>query len=248
MRAIDLNADLGEGMGDDAAMLDIVTSANVACGLHAGDAATMRRTAAACAARAVAVGAHVSFDDRSHFGRREMVLGRDEVTRLVLGQLEAMRDCAAAVGTRLRHVKPHGALYNMAARDHALAAAIAAAVRAFDPALALFGLSGSASIEEARRAGLTAVSEVFADRGYRRDGSLVPRNEPGALIDMPAAVARRAVEFAQAGHVQSVDGDRVAVQADTICMHGDTPGAVALARAVREALEAEGFVLRCPGA
>ncbi len=237
---VDLNADLGEGMGDDDALLDIVSSANIACGGHAGDAASMARTLRAAAERGVAAGAHPSFEDREHFGRRELDLPPSMVRMQVLRQLDAIAGIAAREGVPLRHVKPHGALYNRAARDPGLAQALAETVREFDAKLAFFALAGSALARAGRAAGLVTVEEVFADRAYRADGSLVPRAEAGAVLHDAGAIATRAVGMVKQGRVIAADGARVKLVAGTICVHGDTPDAVAIARAVRAALERAG--------
>jgi UPF0271 protein len=243
---VDLNADVGEGMGDDVALLDIVTSANIACGLHAGDARTMAQTIDACLARDVAIGAHPSFDDREGFGRRDMELAPGQARALVLRQVAALAAVAERAGARLRHVKPHGALYNMAARDPTLAAAVAAAVREFDADLLLVGLAGSALMAAGAAAGLRVASEVFADRAYRSDGSLVPRSQPGALIDDPQRAVSRALEMVRCASVSSIDGVAVPLRADTICVHGDTPGAAAMAARLRTALTDARIEVRAP--
>jgi UPF0271 protein len=244
---IDLNADVGEGVGDDGGVLPLVSSANVACGFHAGNPSIMRSTVQLARRLRVAVGAHPGFQDQAEFGRRELHMGLTELETLVAYQIGALAGVAALEGVRLSHVKPHGALYNMAARDEAMAAAIARAVRAVDPALVLFGLSGSQLILAGERAGLRVASEVFADRAYRSDGSLAPRGTPGAVVTGAAEVARRAVEMAARRAVTAADGTSVSVRADTICIHGDTPGAAVLARAVRDALAAAGIAVRAPG-
>lgn len=241
---VDLNADLGEGMPGDAELIDVVTSANIACGLHAGDDGTMARTVEWCLARGVAIGAHPSFDDREGFGRREMRLPSGEVRTLVQCQVAALDRIARRAGGALSHVKPHGALYNLAAKDAGLAAEIAAAVRDFDPELLLVGLAGSELVAQGEAAGLRVAREVFADRGYRADGSLVPRSQPGALVEDGAQAVRRAMGMVLDGTIESVDGTAVPLRAETICVHGDTPGAAALARTLREALEAAGIDVR----
>jgi UPF0271 protein len=239
---LDLNCDMGEHygawrMGDDEAILAHVTSANIACGFHAGDPATMRSTVQAALARGVAVGAHPALPDLQGFGRREMKVDATEAYDLVLYQVGALAGFCRALGGRLHHVKPHGALYNMAARDPALADAIARAVRDFDQALVLYGLAGSALTGAGRALGLKTASEVFADRTYRRDGSLTPRSQPDAMIgDLQAAIAQ--VEgMVLRGEVRATDGSVVEVEADTLCIHGDEPNAVAFAREIRAALQ-----------
>jgi UPF0271 protein len=244
---IDLNADVGEGVGDDGGVLPLVSSANIACGFHAGNPSIMRSTVQLAQRYGVAVGAHPGFQDQAEFGRREMHMGLAELENVVAYQVGALAGVAAAEGVRLRHVKPHGALYNMAARDEAMAAAIARAVRAVDPSLVLFGLAGSQLVVAGERIGLRVASEVFADRAYRSDGSLAPRGTAGAVLADAPEVARRAVEMAARQTVTAVDGISVSVRADTICIHGDTPGAGVLARAVRDALTAAGIEVRAPG-
>jgi UPF0271 protein len=250
---VDLNCDLGESfgpwtMGQDGEVLASITSANIACGFHAGDPAVMRRTVRLAREAGVAVGAHPGFPDLAGFGRRELHVTPVEARDLVLYQVGALAAMAAAEGATLEHVKPHGALYNMAARDRRLADAIAEAVRAFDSSLVLFGLAGSALLAAGEAAGLRVASEVFADRAYEPDGSLASRTRPGAVLhDRPAVVAR-AVSMARDGHVAAADGSRVALRADTICVHGDTPGAADLARALRRGLEEAGVSVRRVGA
>jgi UPF0271 protein len=248
---IDLNGDVGESfgayeIGHDAALIPILTSVNIACGFHAGDPGVMRATVALAREHGTAVGAHPGFPDLVGFGRREMKATPREVEDLVAYQIGALAAIAAAQGVRLAHVKPHGALYNMAARDVDLADAIARAIAAVDPSLALFGLPGSQSLEAAQRHKVRAVSEAFADRAYRRDGSLVPRNEPGAVIDDEQIVVTRAVAIARERMVIAADGTRVALDVQTICVHGDTPGAAVLASRIRKALNDAGVQVRAP--
>ena len=240
---IDLNGDVGEGVGQDFDLIPLLTSANVACGLHAGDAGTMRATVALARHHGVAVGAHPSFPDREHFGRRPMSLTAAEAEASVAAQIRALAEIAAREGARLRHVKPHGALYNMAARDVTLADAIARATAAVDPALILVGLAGSELIAAGRRTGLAIAHEVFADRAYAADGTLVPRDRPGAVIHDVDIVAGRAVAMVRDRSVAAIDGTRVPIEADTICLHGDTPNAAALARRIRQALTDAGIQL-----
>jgi UPF0271 protein len=243
---IDLNADLGEGfgiwrLGDDDALLGIVTSANVACGFHAGDPSTMRRVTTRAAAAGVSVGAQVSYRDLAGFGRRFIDVEPGELTDDVLYQMAALDGLARVAGTRVSYVKPHGALYNAVVGHERQADAVVAAVAAYDERLPVLGLPGSALLRAAEAAGLPTVREGFADRGYTSAGTLVPRGRPGALLDDPAVVAERAVRMAADGEVVSVDGTRVPVEIESVCVHGDTPGAVGLARAVRAALEAAGL-------
>jgi UPF0271 protein len=207
----------------------------------------MRSTVQLAQGLGVAIGAHPSFQDREGFGRREMQVDTAELESLVAYQIGALAEVASAVGARLRHVKPHGALYNMAARDASMAEAIARAVQTVDGSLVLFGLSGSELVAAGERAGLAVASEVFADRGYRPDGSLAPRGTPGAVLTGVAEVAQRAVDMATGQGVAGVDGTTIRVKADTICIHGDTPGAAALARAVRAALTGAGIRVVSPG-
>jgi UPF0271 protein len=242
---IDLNSDLGESfgpwpMGQDAALMDSITSANVACGFHAGDPGTMRQTLELARNKGVAVGAHPGFPDLVGFGRREMKASPVEVQDFVLYQVAALAGMAQALGLRLQHVKAHGALYNMACRDRALADAVARAVAAFDRSLVLFGLPDSALLEAGTAAGLPVAAEVFADRAYDPDGSLTSRSKPGSVIDDAAKVVERAVRMVTRKEVVAVDGSVIALRADTICLHGDTTGASDLARAVRAGLEQAG--------
>ena len=242
VNSIDLNCDLGEGAGHDAELMPLITSVNIACGAHAGDEGTMRSTVALAQRYGVAIGAHPGFADREHFGRRELPLSPDEVKILVAGQIDALR-----ARTRVRHVKPHGALYNMAARDPALAAAVAAAVHAADPALVLFGLAGSELLCAGRALGLRVAGEVFADRTYERDGSLTPRNRPDALISDEAAAVAQVLRMVREGVVRSTDGVEVPVVADTICVHGDGPHAVAFATRLNAELRGAGIAVRAFG-
>lgn len=241
---VDLNADLGEGAPDDDALLALVTSANIACGWHAGDAQLMQATVRAALARGVAIGAHPSYPDRDNFGRSEMQRSPDDVRADVVYQVGALAALVRAAGGRLHHVKPHGALYNQAAREPALADAIACAVRAVDPGLALYGLAGSELLRAAERAGLRAVAEVFADRGYQADGSLVPRSQPGALIHDTGEAVARTLRMVREGVVQAVSGETVPLQAQTVCLHGDGPHALAFALALHSALREAGITLR----
>jgi 5-oxoprolinase (ATP-hydrolysing) subunit A len=248
-RTVDLNADLGEGfgvwrLGDDDALLGLVTSANVACGFHAGDPSTMRRVCSRAVEAGVAIGAQVSYRDLAGFGRRFVDVEPAELADDVLYQLAALDGVARASGGRVRYVKPHGALYNAVVTHEAQAAAVVAAVRDLDATLPVLGLPGSALLRAATDAGLRTVAEGFADRGYTPDGTLVPRREPGALVHDPAAVAERAVRMAVDGSVVAVDGTAVSVPVRSICLHGDTPGAVTLARSVRAALAEAGLELR----
>ncbi|MFT3717124.1 LamB/YcsF family protein [Pseudorhodoferax sp.] len=246
---MDINSDLGESlgawtMGDDAAMLDIVTSANVACGFHAGDPAGILATLRAAGARGVAVGAHVAYPDLVGFGRRNMDIASGDLQAAVIYQIGALQGLARAAGVRVAYVKPHGALYNTIAHDERQARDVIAAVRAVDPGLALVVLAGSPLAGWAAGAGLRVVAEAFADRGYTPQGTLVSRREPGAVLHDADLVARRMLRLAREGVVEAVDGSLARVQADSICVHGDSPGAVAMAAAVRRALEQAGVALR----
>jgi UPF0271 protein len=245
---VDLNADLGEGfgawrLGDDDALLDVVTSANVACGFHAGDSATMRAVAAGAAERGVAVGAQVGYRDLAGFGRRRIEYAHDDLRDDVLYQIGALDAFCRVAGDRVRYVKPHGALYNTASVDESQADAVVTAVREYDASLPLLCLPGSALARLGSAAGLRVVAEGFADRGYLASGGLVPRSRPDALVTAEDEVLARAVRMATAGEVMTVDGTVLAAPVESICVHGDTPGAVALARRVREGLVAAGLSL-----
>ncbi|WP_329129316.1 LamB/YcsF family protein [Streptomyces sp. NBC_01476] len=242
---IDLNADLGEGFGrwhltDDEALLSVVTSANVACGFHAGDPETMRRVCALAAERGVRIGAQVSYRDLAGFGRRAMDVPPDELAAEVAYQIGALEVFARAAGSAVSYVKPHGALYNRAVHDSEQAAAVVAGVR-LAGGLPVLGLPGSRLLAEAAAAGLPTVGEAFADRAYTAAGTLVPRREPGAVIEDPDAVVARSVALAGEGAVTALTGERVRVGARSLCVHGDTPGAARLAAQVREALESAGL-------
>jgi UPF0271 protein len=248
MPKVDLNCDLGESfgayaLGSDEAVLPFISSANVACGFHAADPTVMRRTVAAAAAAGVAVGAHPGFPDLMGFGRRELAVSPAEAKDYVLYQIGALAAFCAASGIRLSHVKPHGALYNMAGKDRALAAAICEAVREFDPGLILLGLSGSELLRAAEELGLHCRREVFADRAYESDGSLVSRKKSGALIDDEEVAVRRALRMVTEGKVTAIDGVDIAVRADSVCVHGDGDRAAAFVRKIRGAFEAEGVAV-----
>lgn len=245
---IDLNCDMGESfgrytLGDDAAMLDLVTSANVACGLHAGDPTVMQATVALAAQKGVAVGAHPGYPDVQGFGRRAMALTPAEIEATVLYQIGALAGFVRAAGVPLVHVKPHGALYNVAACDRTVAEAIVRAVMTFDSDLIVVTLPDSALRDAAWAAGLRVACEGFVDRAYREDGSLVPRSEPGAVIHDPVLATARAIRMVTRGEVEAITGKIVPLHIDTLCVHGDTPGAVAIAAALRPALETEGVLI-----
>ena len=245
MTLIDLNSDLGEGFGvwrltDDDALLGLVSSANVACGFHGGDPSTMRRVCERAAANGVAVGAHVGYRDLAGFGRRRMDLDPVELRDEIVYQVGALDGFARAAGTSVRYVKPHGALYNTVVHDEGQAGAVVQAIQMYDAGLPVLGLPGSALLRKAAAAGLTTVAEAFADRAYTPQGTLVSRREPGAVLDDPDEVVARCVRLATEGTLMAVDGSAVEVDARSLCLHGDTPGAVDLARRVRRALEEAG--------
>ncbi len=249
MREIDLNADLGEGfgpwtMGDDAAMLEIVSSANLACGGHAGDPEVMFASLRQAAARGVVVGAHPGYADREGFGRRVIPMPPEAIMRMVAAQVGALQGVAALAGVEVRYVKAHGALANLAADRAEVAAAIAVAVRDLPGKLSLLAISGTELEVQGRKAGIPVVAEVFADRAYRADGRLVPRAVPGAVLHDPEEVAARMLHFAETGRMPVLGGGEVALAARSVCMHGDNPGAVAMARALRGRLEAAGVAIR----
>ena len=248
MSRVDLNSDVGESfgrwqLGDDEGVLAVVTSANVACGFHAGDASTLRRTCATAVREGVVVGAQVGYRDLAGFGRRFVDMDPVELADDVLYQLGALEAMARVNGTRVRYVKPHGALYNATVHHEAQARAVVDAVRAYDPALPVLGLPGSQLLLAAERAGLRGVPEAFADRAYTPEATLVPRSQEGAVLHDPDEVARRVVRLVTEGRLEAVDGSTVAVAAESVCVHGDSPGAVAMATAVAAALGAAGVSL-----
>ncbi len=249
MTAIDLNSDLGESfgawsMGDDTAMLQIVTSANVACGFHAGDPAGILRTLEAAAARGVAVGAHVSYPDLVGFGRRNMNVPAEQLSADVIYQIGALQGLARSVGTRVSYVKPHGALYNTIAADPVQAAAVIQAVLRIDPQLKLVCLANSPLIGWANEAGLSCVAEAFADRAYTAQGTLVSRGRPGAVLHDAELIAQRMLRLVRDGEIEAEDGQVICLQADSICVHGDSPDAVGIARSVKHRLLEAGATLR----
>ncbi len=248
-RTVDLNADCGESfgpwrMGADREILDIVTSANVACGFHAGDPDTMAETMAMAVAAGVALGAHPGYEDKQGFGRRALPMPPAAITRMVAYQIGAAQAMAALAGGALTHVKPHGALSNLASADRATADAVAAAVKAVDPSLVLLAIATTALEHAGRDAGLAVAAEIFADRAYEPDGQLMSRANPGAMVHDPALAAARVVEMVGEGVLLAHDGTRLATAVDSVCVHGDGPQAVAIARAVRDALEAAGIAIR----
>jgi UPF0271 protein len=245
MKTIDLNSDLGESygawhMGNDAAMLDVVSSANVACGFHAGDPAGILRTLEAAAQRGVAIGAHVSYPDVVGFGRRDMDIASADLIADVVYQIGALKGLATTVGATVSYVKPHGALYNRIAVDPVQGAAVIEAIKSIDPSLVLVGLANAPILAQARAAGLHAVAEAYADRAYTKEGRLVPRREPGAVLHDPSLIAERMARLALHGTIEANDGSVIHVEAQSFCVHGDSPDAVAIAREVRRRLEAEG--------
>lgn len=251
MADIDFNSDLGESfgayrLGDDGAILPHVTSANIACGFHAGDAQTISATVRACIASGAAIGAHPGFPDLQGFGRRTMRMTADEIRDITIYQIGAVKAFAEAAGGRLAHVKPHGALYNQAARDRDMADALCAAVHAVDPSLVFYGLAGSQLVAAARDAGLQVAEEVFADRTYQDDGSLTPRGRADALITDVDTAVRQVLGMLDKGVVRSVNGVDVPVRPDTLCLHGDQPGAAEFARQIRSALDRAGVQVRAP--
>ncbi len=244
--SVDLNADLGEGAGHDDELLALISSANIACGVHAGDAEMMRAAMLAARKNGITIGAHPGFDDRENFGRREMKLSEEELFTLVFSQVNSFQEAGYSLGMKPRHVKPHGALYNMAARDQEMADVVARAIQAVDPKLILFAPSASALARAAESYELSIACEVFADRNYLPDGSLVPRTHPQALLHDPEEAADRVVRMLRDGKVRAIDGTDVDVRADTICVHGDTPDAVTFALALRKCLSQEGVVIAPP--
>ena len=248
MQSVDLNADLGEGfgiweLGDDDAMLEIVTSANIACGFHAGDPVRLAGTCQSAATCGVRVGAQVGYHDLAGFGRRYIDVEPAELTADVIYQIGALQALARTAGTTVGYVKPHGALYNTIVKDREQARAVAEAVHAVDPALPVLGLSGSVFFDEARRLGLRTVAEAFADRAYRPDGQLVSRREKGAVLHDPNQIAERVATMVASGRVTAADGSTIDVEVESVCVHGDSPGAVEIATAVRKRLLADGVEL-----
>ena len=236
-RGPDINCDMGEGIGNDELIMPFITSANIACGYHAGDSATMWETVGLAIKYNVAIGVHPSFPDRKNFGRTEMKTDNGEVYDLVTQQLIILNEIVTGLDAKLHHVKPHGALYNMSARDAALANTIAKAVRDFDASLILFGLSGSHSISEAKATGLQTASEVFADRSYQDDGSLTPRSQPNALIEQADKAVQQASQMIKEGTVTTLSGKIIPIVAETICIHGDGVHAVEFAKAIHDAIK-----------
>lgn len=249
MASIDLNSDLGESygawsMGDDSAMLSVVSSANIACGFHAGDPAGIYRTVKAAAENGVIVGAHVSYPDRVGFGRRDLDVTREELIADVIYQIGALKGIATAAGAAVRYVKPHGALYNRIASDAKQGQAVIDGILAVDPSLVLMGLANAPILDLARQSGLATVAEAFADRAYTPQGQLVSRREAGAVLHDADVIARRMVQLAREGTLEAIDGSIVKIEAQSICVHGDSPGAVAIAQTIRQRFEVEGIEIR----
>ena len=237
MKSIDLNCDLGEGLSTDALIIPLISSANIACGYHAGDADTMKRTIELCLQHNVAIGAHPSWPDRENFGRTEMQKSATEIVEFVTNQLELIDKIAKQLGAKVTHVKPHGALYNQSAKDETIATAIADSVHTFDPSLVLFGLSGSSSIAVAKQKGLKTANEVFADRTYTDEGSLTPRSQPNALIESIDEAVQQAMQMINEQTVTSTSGKIIPVVADTICLHGDGKHALAFCNAIIQSIK-----------
>ncbi|MUZ71557.1 5-oxoprolinase subunit PxpA [Agrobacterium vitis] len=249
MVAIDLNSDLGESygawsMGDDSAMLAVVSSANIACGFHAGDPSGIWKTVKAAAENGVSIGAHVSYPDRVGFGRRDMDVTSEELIADVIYQIGALKGMAAAAGARVTYVKPHGALYNRIANDARQGQAVIDAIKAIDTSLVLMGLAGAPILDLARTSGLSVVAEAFADRAYTPLGQLVSRREAGAVLQDAEKIASRMVQLARQGTLEAIDGSVIKVEAQSICVHGDSPGAVAIAQEIRRRFEAEGIAVQ----
>jgi UPF0271 protein len=249
MSAIDLNSDLGESygawaMGDDEAMLSIVSSANVACGFHAGDPLGILKTVKAAAAKGVSIGAHVSYPDRVGFGRRDMDVTSAELTADVIYQIGAIKGVAAAAGVTVGYVKPHGALYNRIAHDPKQGQAVIDGIKAIDPNLVLMGLAGAPILALAQKSGLKTVAEAFADRAYTPGGELVSRREAESVLHDTDLIALRMLQLAREGTLEAIDGSTIKIDAQSICVHGDSPGAVAIAREIRRAFEADGITVR----
>lgn len=240
MKTIDLNCDIGEGLENDLRLMQIVSSVNIACGFHAGNPAIIRKTIDEAIQTGVAIGAHPGYPDRENFGRRSLDLPRREVFDSMLYQIAAVKGMCEALGGRLNHVKPHGALYNQAAKDPGLASVIAEAVQAIDRNLILYGLSGSFLITEAKKIGLHTVSEVFADRTYQSDGTLTPRSCTNALITDPLIAVAQVKGMIESGKVVSIEGNEVEINAETVCIHGDGPHAIEFAEAIAESLRKSG--------
>jgi len=250
MPSIDLNCDMGESfgaweMGNDAALMDYVSSVNIACGFHAGDASVISKTVETAIAKGVAIGAHPSFPDLQGFGRREMKMSEQEIFDIILYQVAALKGICEALGGHLHHVKPHGALYNQSAKDAAISRAIAEAVKAVDNNLTFYGLSGSFLISEAEKINLKTVSEVFADRTYQTNGSLTPRSQPNALINETEKAVKQVLQMIETQTVTAASGETISIKAETVCIHGDGEHALEFARTIREKLIENNIEIRC---
>lgn len=243
---IDLNCDMGEGMETDAAIMPFISSANIACGYHAGDKDTIRKTIALCLQNNVAVGAHPGFPDKSNFGRTPMLLSSEDLFQIIEEQLEIIQSCCNEMGATLHHVKPHGALYNMAIKDNEISAVIAKAVKDFNPKLIYYGLSGSCMIEEAKQLFLQTANEVFADRTYQQDGSLTPRSEKNAMIENSEQALTQVLEMLEHSRVTTLDGSRMPIVAESVCIHGDNPNSLALAKFISEGLKYKRYSIQSP--
>ena len=244
MKTIDINCDMGEGVGNDELIMPYISSANIACGFHAGDEKTMRRTVELCKQYNVAIGAHPSYPDKENFGRTDMLLHPGEIYEVIVKQVNSLEKIAEENDMAIHHIKPHGALYNMAARDRSLAPFVCLAVLDTDARYKLYGLSGSYLIKEGKSHGLKTVNEVFADRTYKDDGSLLPRNKPGALIEDTDKAVAQVLEMVKDGKVTSVSGKKIPIVAETVCIHGDGAHAVEFAKAINQALKKEGIEIR----
>lgn len=244
MKTIDINCDMGEGVGNDELIMPYISSANIACGFHAGDEKTMRRTVELCKQYNVAIGAHPSYPDKENFGRTDMLLHPGEIYEVIVKQVNSLEKIAEENDMAVHHIKPHGALYNMAARDRSLAPFVCLAVLDTDARYILYGLSGSYLIKEGKSHGLKTVNEVFADRTYKDDGSLLPRNKPGALIEDTDKAVAQVLEMVKDGKVTSVSGKKIPIVAETVCIHGDGAHAVEFAKAINQALKKEGIEIR----
>jgi len=244
--AVDLNCDLGEGAGNDIEIMPFISSTNIACGYHAGDEETMNRIIELAIKNGVSIGAHPSFPDMENFGRKEMYLDEHVLYDIIVLQIQVLDTIAESAGVSIHHVKPHGALYNMSAKDPAMAAVIARAVRDIDPELVFYGLSGSHLINEAKNMGLKTASEVFADRTYQEDGSLTPRSQAGALIETEENALQQVLQMIKKGTVQTISGKTIPIVAETICIHGDGKHAAAFAKKINEALKLEGIKIISP--
>ena len=246
MTTVDLNCDLGEGCGSDAELMRYISSANIACGFHAGDEDSMRRTVELALEHGVAIGAHPGYADPENFGRTQINLAPAEVRQLIFDQLEALKRVCEPMGAKIRHIKPHGALYNQAAKDRELASAVVESVAEWDRDLILYGLSGSEMITEATKVGLRTASEVFADRSYQSDGFLTPRTEPNALITETETSVTQVLDMVRYGRVRSTEAIMVAIKCETVCLHGDGDHAVEFASVIREALRKNGVEVSAP--